>query len=235
MKRNDRAKVIGMSGKMASGKDYTAELISEAMRNHDEGVRLLFTSFTAELRRELDSIAETVKRGASTDELSIKYNCPNEDIESVVSIFKSDPDFYLPTYSLFNRNEKSRELLQFWGTEVRRKQNDDYWVRKAREFVSRVSNRYDYIFFTDVRFENEAEGIKQMDGVIIRCEVSDDLRIVRLNKRGVSTTEESLNHSSETSLDNYEHFDYKVNTRESNDALSLAEELIALYSDYTED
>lgn len=216
-----------MSGKMASGKDFSAEVISETFEENDSNIRLLFASFTAELRRELDLIAEEMKMNFTAEELSSRHQCSIDDMNKLRDIFKADSDFYRSDYTLFNRNEKSRELLQFWGTEVRRKQSNDYWVRKAREFVAKVSNRYDYIFFTDVRFPNEAQGIKDMGGILIRCESPESLRIERLESRGIATSQESLNHASETSLDEYDKFDYLLTTINREDAEQLAIKLMS--------
>lgn len=65
---------------------------------------------------------------------------------------------------------------------------------------------------TDVRFENEAESIKQRGGIIIR-----------VNRPGLDSSD---NHPSETSLDNYE-FDYVIdNSSDMNNLIAQVETIL---------
>ena len=61
-----------------------------------------------------------------------------------------------------------RKLLQWWGTEFRRARNPDYWVNVLlTELAARFQNpSKPNIVITDVRFENEAEWIKDHGGVV---------------------------------------------------------------------
>jgi hypothetical protein len=61
-----------------------------------------------------------------------------------------------------------RTLMQNYGTEVRRKENPDYWVDQwTKKFLE--LERVVYRFVTDdVRFVNEASRVKGQGGIIIR-------------------------------------------------------------------
>jgi len=86
-----------------------------------------------------------------------------------------------------------RPMLQWWGTDYRRKycKNDNYWVDKLEEhLINNTISRL--IFITDVRYMNEVNLIKYYRGEI--------WKIIRYG----STIDP---HSSETSLDNYTNFD----------------------------
>jgi len=61
-----------------------------------------------------------------------------------------------------NKPPAVRALLQNYGTEVRRRDNQDYWVNKWKEKVS------DNVVVDDCRFLNEAKAIKDLGGTIIR-------------------------------------------------------------------
>jgi len=54
---------------------------------------------------------------------------------------------------------RMRRILQHWGTELRRAQDKDYWVKRAEISVGDC--------FTDVRFPNEVSAIKNAGGAMI--------------------------------------------------------------------
>lgn len=61
-------------------------------------------------------------------------------------------------------NKTPRELLQWFGTDVMRKQFDnDFWI-------NHVENQFDnkLLVISDVRFQNEADLIKKYNGIIIK-------------------------------------------------------------------
>lgn len=55
-----------------------------------------------------------------------------------------------------------RRFLQFWGTEIRRTDNDNYWIDVLKEKVSLLEPRWEIVIVADVRFINEAECIKEL-------------------------------------------------------------------------
>lgn len=59
-----------------------------------------------------------------------------------------------------------RQVLQWWGTEYRRAEDPDYWVRKATAFVARVRQQRHNprLVNTSVRFVNEASMIHNVLG-----------------------------------------------------------------------
>ena len=80
-----------------------------------------------------------------------------------------------------------RGLLQWWGTEYRRSQDKDYWIKKWLESLARVPvSTTRLIIAPDVRFANEYHTIKQLGGYLFRV------------KRPVKSVE---NHLSECTLD----------------------------------
>ena len=81
-----------------------------------------------------------------------------------------------------------RELKQKHGTEVRRAQDEEYWVKKWIETYTKTFN--ENVCVDDVRFLNEVDAIKRFGGIIVRIERTDEC--------GESS------HVSETALDDYE-------------------------------
>lgn len=61
-----------------------------------------------------------------------------------------------------------RALMRNFGTEVRREQDQDYWVKKWVEKIKQSQDKI--IFVDDVRFLNEAGAIRAFGGRIIRIE-----------------------------------------------------------------
>lgn len=73
-----------------------------------------------------------------------------------------------------------RALLQWWGTDLRRNQDPDYWVDYAFKSYPSWVHAYDVIVFTDVRFENEAEAIAGRGGQVYEVTADDPIRAERL-------------------------------------------------------
>ena len=87
--------------------------------------------------------------------------------------------------------EKDGALLQFWGTEFRRKKFDwDYWVKKVKDVIDNEPEN-DYVI-PDARFKNEAEFIKDCGGEIWKIIRPEYNRLDR-----------DPNHRSEVDLDDW--------------------------------
>lgn len=56
-----------------------------------------------------------------------------------------------------------RPLLVCWGTDVMRKIKDDIWIDSIQEFMSDDCVN----IITDLRFENELDWIKELDGLVV--------------------------------------------------------------------
>jgi ribulose bisphosphate carboxylase small subunit len=94
-----------------------------------------------------------------------------------------------------NTKEQFRILLQWWGTEYRRRLfRDDYWLVALSKKIEQYQNEDAIVVITDIRFPNEFEYIKSLGGHMVRIARPD------LNQSGDA-------HFSETALDNEENFD----------------------------
>lgn len=88
---------------------------------------------------------------------------------------------------------KQRALLQWWGTEFRRRQDPFYWVKKLRNQIRDEQPRVGLI--GDMRFLNEFAWVKQ----------NQDNRVIRLDRVGFEEsqliTSTQSKHQSECELD----------------------------------
>ena len=119
---------------------------------------------------------------------------------------------------------KHPKVLQWWGTEYRRAENQNYWIDKWKE---QVSNFKGIVVCGDLRFWNEAEGVKELGGYTVNVE--------RLNPEGTRffATDRQKDHISETQLDGF-NFDFYIKVATGHvalveqQAITLAEYLLAL-------
>jgi len=132
--------------------------------------------------------------------------------------------FAYPVYGIardyFEMKNKDRKLLQTIGTDIaREKIHQDIWIDRFRQdiFIVEATSMqmgFDLPQFVsdDCRFENEHKLLKSMGWVGIYLDVTDDIRIKRLGNRDGNAQIETLNHSSETSLDNFKNDLIKIDS-----------------------
>ena len=99
---------------------------------------------------------------------------------------------------------KPRELLQELGTDVIRKKIDnDFFVRRICEDIKVYSYYFDIITISDARFPNELEWPKKnFDNVI-------NIRVIRDGYDSV-LSEKEQKHLTEVALDEYNNYDYVI-------------------------
>ena len=92
------------------------------------------------------------------------------------------------------KDEKGRQILQYVGTDVVRKQCPDYWVTFTISIIQMFSENWDYVLIPDTRFPNEVDMLKQY---------FDDVQHIRVIRTDFESTltEEQKNHPSEIALD----------------------------------
>ena len=115
-----------------------------------------------------------------------------------------------------------REILQWYGTDICRAKDPDYWTKKMKDTVLDVYMKDPLvatlgIIIDDARFLNEAGWVKTMGG-----------KNIRLNPYPGWKPGPFANHKSETNLDDYKDFDLVLNPKfgELKSCLPLIEELI---------
>lgn len=76
--------------------------------------------------------------------------------------------------SAFTENNQDKELIRpflvTYGTHLRRKLNPNCWIEKVEKLIddNHQDSNNNFIFITDVRFENEAQWVKSIGGIITK-------------------------------------------------------------------
>jgi len=168
--------ILGFAGRLRSGKTELAKVCQE------HGYEIMsFATPLKELCADLLSV--------TIDELnSLKNNCIkiniliNNELCEKISKETDIPIDIVEDVSLGKVIVDAREMLQFIGTDLIRKYNEDWHVNKIKERLDKDKN---YVF-DDVRFKNEKKMINSLGG--------DCWFVIRPKIDQVS------NHESETSL-----------------------------------
>ena len=157
--------IIGIAGKARAGKDTVAQALGEVIPLH---YRVNSYAFADGLRGALLALDPIVGCDAfGFDRLSAVL----EDYKGWEGVKDS---MYGP---------EIRRLLQRLGTESIRSLDNDFWVRQTMRRVRDIEERHDNMIHIihDVRFENEANAIRNsMRGVVVRVD-NPDLRIAEDN------------------------------------------------------
>ncbi len=160
--------IIGLSGKAQSGKTTAGDYLVEKYG-------FIKINFKDDLVDEMkivlnDTLSEIVK---AMD--AINWNGVNP--WSIDKLFKDKPPLM-------------RALMQNYGTDVRRKDDENYWIGKWSTKVFDAQHKDLNVVVDDCRFLNEADAIRLMTGKLIRVERTD--------------ITDTGNHQSETEMDRIE-------------------------------
>jgi ABC-type oligopeptide transport system ATPase subunit len=185
-----KPRIIGISGRIGSGKDTVGKIIRYLTDSSIGGFENYEHRFST---WQIKKFAAKMKQC-----VSIITGIPVESLESIdVKSGLIGDDWGDITY---------RKLLQLLGTEVGRSIHENAWINALFSEYKKTTLKWDCDgnstidaypawIITDVRFHNEAEAIKSRGGIMIR-----------LNRNSTVVSE----HTSETALDHYAWFDYVI-------------------------
>lgn len=207
--RHDRVLFLGVSGKMGAGKDSAAPAVlgSLGVPSYE---RLFFSkALKEEVNRMLDVLRGTPREAAGAviaETMDVPYGQATHLVGLLAVMLAADPDT-----TAYGRSQEHRAALQFHGTNVRRAQNDDYWVHQTLlEGIPLLADGHN-VLFTDCRFPNEVEGSQTAGATVARLDVTEETQRARIFARdGIYPTRETLMHPSETALDDYRGFDLRL-------------------------
>lgn len=193
--KNKECLLFTMSGKMGSGKDTVGDIISDELNSKD--YKLINTSFGYLIRKELTDVVKGYQETTNMYDYAVEVNAEKQDLDLVSHLLKD--------CTAYDRTDEARTALQVWGTEVRRKQKNNYWINQMVKFIVEAVNKGHSVNVTDARFPNEVELVEDLLGKVIRLDVPAKERLKRIQKRDqIKVTYENFNHVSEFALDKYE-------------------------------
>jgi phosphomevalonate kinase len=132
--------LIGFCGEMYAGKDTVAEMLMEFLR--------------------ADNIL--VERRAFADALK------EEIAFHMAPLFKALPSELLRQMNTPVEKDRYRLLMQWWGTEFRRQQDPDYWIKEFERWRFSFIPTSTVILIPDVRFFNEIGYIRDQGGLMVK-------------------------------------------------------------------
>lgn len=178
----------------------------------------IIVSFAGALKEEVYSLYDKMRIQSnpdnSTDDwvkiLMDEYGINKEQAATTVSLIFAMPKDLKKEDFLINQSKPKnyREILQYWGTHVRRKQKDSYWIEKLGQRIEELDVKYkkgkERLIFvvSDARFINELNYCADiLQAYMMYLDIPDDVRMKRLKKRdGFEPKKNVKNHVSETEL-----------------------------------
>lgn len=139
------SRLIGLSGRAGVGKDEIAKILGK--------LGYIRVAFADKLKEEVDGAVLTAYRPV---ELA-------PDIVEAMDRMRVGEVWEKPT------KPHVRVVLQYWGTEYRRKYfGEDYWVEQVERIIR--SEEFAYFVVSDVRFPNEVDMIRRLGGRVFKVE-----------------------------------------------------------------
>lgn len=203
--------LIALGHRARNGKDYTASLIK---KYYPDAIILHWADalyYECENKGNSEPLIKQIKIGTpDPDIFEIHYAIMDRISDSGKALYTILSAEKVPMlHDIFTKRnityyhgmtEKDPEILQFWGTNFRRAQEDEYWVKRVLEKVNEVGYNYTgqeplIILIPDTRFKNELKAVKEYGGIYVR--------VTRLNEDGSRfyATDRDPNHPSECELE----------------------------------
>lgn len=209
--------IILFGGGMGAGKDTMREMLIEKRNLQKE----FHFSFAAPLKDEANAIMEALSKGVSFQSIAENFGVEMDEVKTASEIL-GDSVFKYPEIHSRTRTPEVRKFLQYWGTDVRRKKDVNYWVNLAKKIITEYTEKGYDVIITDGRFSNEFDLVNSLGGKTICLAVSEEERIKRIeNRDGITPSRDALDHSSEKDWKTYVCFSGKIDS----DALSEEETL----------
>lgn len=159
--------IIALTGSAGAGKDTAADILV----THCNFTRLAFAdALRAEVQAAFRVPPELLTHREAKElpaEALAYISCTDMGFIGAMARHEMKHDEVL-TWRWLTTRRSPRQILQGWGTEYRRAQRVTYWLDLLRERINQLhalDGRTRFVI-TDCRFENEADMVRGMGGVL---------------------------------------------------------------------
>jgi hypothetical protein len=199
--------IIGFGHRARQGKNSAAVAMINAS---PVGSEVRMYAYADALRAEVKS---AVRALGGTQELIDAIRAGGRAVDGV-AVTPVNPDGCTPVLPswVVAEDGKPRTILQWWGTDYRRAQDVNYWVRQLMERLNR--EQPDVALITDVRFPNEVDAIHRAGGLVVK--------VTRTTAPDIVVP----GHASEDSLDGCSVWDFEIKAA---DLPELRKQAAAIY------
>lgn len=139
----------------------------------------------------------------------IKKNYQEKKLKVISLAYASYLKEYIKNITNWDGSEetKPREMLQQLGIElIKNKIKENLLIERIIDDIKVYSYFFDIIIITDARFIEEIEEIKK---------ISNNTTVINIQGKANNLTETEKEHITETALDNYNLYDFKINNNSS--------------------
>jgi dephospho-CoA kinase len=202
--------LLAVSGKLASGKDSVAEAAVAAL-GHPDAVHQYYADA---MKNEVDQAIAIIVGSKNADdavqrivdEQGVPFDQARQVTGWLLQALEENPAVHART-----RTKIMRDVLQVWGTEIRRAQDPDYWVKKTLRGAITAAAEGRSVYITDARFPNEVVYAQALGFFVARIEITPETQAARLAARdALPPSPQALGHASERALDDFAGFDVVI-------------------------
>lgn len=175
--------IVAFFGGAGAGKDTAAGHLIEFLKK--EGLTSQKVSFAKALKDEVNLMLKLKRELLADHQISDAMSVDKSAIYEISGLLET-----CKNQDSTSRTPEMRRLLQYWGTDVRRKSNDEYWIEQLRDNLD--SLKVDVAIVTDARFGNELGFIVDEDGIIYDLNVPLEIRKQRIFERDGFVPDDSV-------------------------------------------
>jgi len=205
--------LVAASGKMASGKDTIILEVLKHLNTSNEYKRL---SYAAPIKNETQEILDILRNNSKTatvKELMAK-GATRAQATHVINLAHEAANNE-PELTSHDRTHWIRLMLQYWGVEVRKSEDENYWINKAVHRAAEYIVDGSSVLVTDARFPEEVKALQDIGFLVFRLNVSPEVQASRLMARdGLLPDAKALIHSTEVALDTYDGFNLVIDNND---------------------
>ena len=162
-------KVVGLVGRKRSGKDTVADVFEKLGWYRTSFAKALYKEVSEAFKVEVGELQKHETKELAWLKLE---DCQDQEFSELakalarVSILDNKDSLGIQSEDLKNFKLSPRRVLQWWGTEYRRKDDTFYWVRKLSQELA--EHKPKHVVISDIREMHEAAFVKRSEGHLLK-------------------------------------------------------------------